>query len=214
MCLDLPFKHLLRLPTYAKFASKLALGVVLLTFLSGYQPVLTFPPTIKQSTVKAEIPTQTIDAKTLPFEFQLPHPGYLSTQFSTYHPGVDIATGLGMPVKPIAPGKVVDTGYNFWGLGLVITIEHEAGFRSTYAHLGKIYVKKDQIVTHKDLLGEVGLTGNTSGPHTHLEITKEGKYTDPLALLPKMRDFPKEEDFLVYSDLNVKNSTPSAKKVN
>lgn len=120
----------------------------------------------------------------------LPHPGYLSSRFSTWHPGIDIATGLGMPIHPITEGEITVVGRDFFGLGNFVEVSHENGFKSKYAHMGKIYVKVGQKVTSENTLGEVGLTGNTSGPHTHLEITRDGSYIDPQPLLPEIPDMP------------------------
>lgn len=120
----------------------------------------------------------------------LPHPGYLSTRFSSWHPGIDIATGLGMPIHPIIDGIVSSVGRDFWGLGNFVEVSHENGFKSKYAHMGKIYVKPGQEVRQENILGEVGLTGRTSGPHTHLEVTKDGTFVDPQALLPEIPNMP------------------------
>jgi murein DD-endopeptidase MepM/ murein hydrolase activator NlpD len=193
-------KFLSHIPKKTKVFIKLGLGVFVLVFFLNYQPILGFPP-IKKNTAQAEevnAQVQSIESQQQ-IAFQLPHPGYLSTPYSSFHPGIDIASGLGMPVHPIAKGKVIEAGFNFWGLGLTVEILHPNGFKSTYAHLGKTYVKKGQEVKETDLIGEVGLTGHTTGPHTHLELTKDGKNIDPLTVLPKLREFPKEEDFLVYS---------------
>lgn len=172
-----------------KLAIKLSVVLLGVAFLLDYQPAIgSFPP-IKQSIARADFEqTQTITAQISPLTFQLPHPGYISTHFSTFHPGVDIAAGLGLPVHPIAKGKVINSGYNFWGLGLVIEIDHGYGYKSLYAHIGKIYVKEGQQVSENDLIGEVGLTGHTSGPHTHLEISRSGINIDPTTLLPKLPD--------------------------
>ncbi len=188
-----------RFPIFSRLAIKVVLGVFFLSFLLDYQPTLSFPP-IRQSTVRAVVEqSQTIEAKSLPFVASLPHPGYLSTHFSSFHPGIDIAAGLGMPIHPIAAGVVISTGYNFWGLGLTATLDHGEGYHSLYAHLGKIYVKPGQNLTINDTLGEVGLTGHTSGPHTHLEISKDGQNFDPLTILPEIRQLPKQEDFIFYA---------------
>lgn len=120
----------------------------------------------------------------------LPHPGYLSTRFSSYHPGIDIATGLGMPIHPITDGEVTEAGRDFWGLGNFVVVDHQNGFKSKYAHMGKIYVKVGDKVTRENTLGEVGLTGHTSGPHTHLEVTRNGNFVDPEALLPEIPNMP------------------------
>jgi murein DD-endopeptidase MepM/ murein hydrolase activator NlpD len=169
---------------------KLPLGVFLLLYLLGYQPTLALPP-IKQAVVKAEFSQeQSVGAAKLSEAFKLPHPGYLTTRFSSWHPGVDIATGLGMPIHPIGQGKVVEVTYGFWGLGYFVRVEHEQGFKSTYAHMGRIFVKAGDTVTSSSTLGEVGLTGHTSGPHTHLEITKDGQYINPQNILPEIPLYP------------------------
>lgn len=182
-------RKLLKFHSFSKL-SKASLGGVILLYLSGYQPILAIPP-FKQSLVKAAtIQEQLIDAGKLPHPFILPHPGYISTHFSSWHPGVDIATGLGMPIHPIAPGKVVETTFGWFGLGHLVIVEHEQGFKSTYGHMGKIYVKKDDSVGENSILGEVGMTGHTSGPHTHLEVTKNGQYINPDTILPPLPDWP------------------------
>src|SRR3989344_1219960 len=177
-----------KLTNFARIPARIALGVFLLVFFLGYQPYFGYPP-LKHSVVYAEATQeQTISSQALPFAFQLPHLGYVSTHFSVYHPAIDIAAGLGMPIHPITGGTVVDTGYNLWGLGLVVTLDHGQGYHSLYAHLGKIYVKTGQKVSMTDTLGEVGLTGNTSGPHTHLELSKAGVNINPLPFLPPLQD--------------------------
>lgn len=146
-----------------------------------------FPP-VKQAQVLAanNEQRQEIIASSFPQPVTLPHPGYLSTRFSRWHPGVDIATGLGMPVHPITTGVVEEVNFGFWGYGNHVIISHAGGFKSLYGHMGKIYVKKGQEVTSSSTLGEVGLSGQTSGPHTHLEITHQGDYIDPLTILPEI----------------------------
>lgn len=182
-------------PKLLKFSFKTMLGGILVYFLLGYQPSLPLP-LIKPSVANAQAEqTATVSAQASPVHFQIPHLGYLSTPYSSYHPGVDIAFGLGAPIKAIASGTITNTGYNFFGLGLTVTVDHGHGYRSLYAHLGKIYVKKDQLLSETDYLGEVGLTGNTSGPHTHLEVYKDGSSINPLAVLPEIREYPLAEDF-------------------
>lgn len=161
-----------------------------LTFL-GYYPTFTIPP-VKKALVKAAAQEQKAEiiAQIFSKPLILPHPGYLSTKFSRYHPGIDIAAGLGMPIHPVISGEVLTVGRDLFGLGNYIELAHEKGYKSKYAHLGKIYVKTGQKVDAENILGEVGLTGNTSGPHTHLEITQNGKYINPEPLLPELSDMP------------------------
>ena len=69
-------------------------------------------------------------------------------------------------------------------------VTHPDGLQSQYAHMGRIFVKAGQAVTPTNTLGEVGLTGRTSGPHTHLEVSKDGRLIDPLTILPSIADYP------------------------
>ncbi|MDO8429720.1 MAG: M23 family metallopeptidase [Candidatus Daviesbacteria bacterium] len=165
---------------------KLALVLSLGLYLTGYQPTLAIPP-IKKSVVEAEfIQEQTIKGEFLSEPFDLPHPGYISSYFNSRHPGIDIATGLGMPVRPITSGTVVEVSLGIFGLGHHVTVLHEQNIRSTYAHMGRVFVKVGDLTTKHSILGEVGMTGRTSGPHTHLEITKNGVFIDPSTLLPEL----------------------------
>ena len=155
--------------------------------MAGYYPTFAIPP-LKQSLVKATTQEQTgeIVAESFSKPLILPHPGYLSTRFSTWHPGIDIAAGLGMPIHPILDGEISEVGRDFFGLGNFVVITHENGFKSKYAHMGKVYVRVGQNIAQENILGEVGLTGRTSGPHTHLEITHHGEFVDPQKLLPEI----------------------------
>jgi len=200
-----PSKWLPSSPHFSKFSNKIALGLFLATFLLNLQPQFGYPPITQSKALAQQQPeatsasqTQTVGATESPLTFQLPHPGYLSTHFSSFHPGIDIASGLGMPIKPIAKGIVSNAGFNFWGLGLVVEVDHGYGYKSLYAHMGKIYTQKGAEVSEESILGEIGLTGHTSGPHTHLEVTKEGSKIDPVAFLPTLRNYPAEADFKTY----------------
>lgn len=167
---------------------KLAIFAVTVMSLPGYYPAFAIPPVKKAQVLAQSQVEQKMEIKANSFSkpLRLPHPGYLSTRFSPWHPGIDIASGLGMPIYPVIDGEITSMGRDFFGLGNYVEISHENGFKSKYAHMGKIYVKKGDKVTSDNILGEVGLTGNTSGPHTHLEITLNGKFIDPIGLLPEI----------------------------
>lgn len=167
-----------------KHLSRLVLGLSLIIFLLGYTPQISHF-SVQPSIVKADLQPE-VTATKAPITFTLPHIGYISTYFSNYHPAIDIAAGLGFPVRAVASGTVTSQGYNFFGLGLAVEISHEYGYKSTSAHLGKTYVKAGQMVKQGDLIGEVGMTGHTSGPHTHFELTRGNEYLDPLTVLPTL----------------------------
>lgn len=176
---------------FPKWVRKLTIVSFIFSTFLGYYPALSFPP-VKKAQIFAQ--TQEQKGEVISAKFSkpliLPHPGYLSTRFSTFHPGIDIASGLGMPIHPIIDGQVLETGFDIWGLGNYITISHENGFVSKYAHMGKVYPKAGDKLTSENILGEVGLTGHTSGPHTHLEITLNGEFIDPQKLLPEIPNMP------------------------
>ncbi len=178
----------LRLP---KRVLWLSIMISLISLSLGYYPTFSIPP-VKKALAHAQTQEQKgeVIADSFPQPVILPHPGYLSTKFSFWHPGVDIATSLGMPIHPITQGVVKEEGTDFFGLGNFVVVNHEKGFQSKYAHMGKIYVKGGQEVTTENILGEVGLTGHTSGPHTHLEVTLHGKYIDPQTILPGIPPMP------------------------
>lgn len=172
--------------------TRLAIILFVIFTLSGYYPSFSIPP-VRKSLVHAAYQEEKgeIISQSFSKPLVLPHPGYLSTQFSSYHPGIDIATGLGMPIHPITEGVVNETGHDFWGLGNFVVVTHQNGFKSKYGHMGRIFVKKGDRVTSENILGEVGLTGHTSGPHTHLEVTRNDNYVNPQALLPEIPNMPR-----------------------
>ena len=177
----------------------------------GYQPAIQFPP-IKQSlSLASEDQIQNIESAILP-QLQLPHPGYLSTKFSRFHPGVDIATGLGMPIHPVAEGDVVEVNFGIFGFGNHVIISHTKGLKSLYGHMGRVYVATGQKVSAEDTLGTVGMTGFTSGPHTHLEITRDEKLIDPQAVLPPLQNYPSEEYLRPYGGKEASKSLSKSLK--
>lgn len=186
--------------------TKLVIISFILSPLFGYYPNFGVPP-VKKSFVKAVALEQSgeVIANSFSKPLILPHPGYLSTRFSSYHPAIDIAIGLGMPIHPIIDGEILETDRDLFGLGNYVVITHEKGYQSKYAHMGRIYVKKGDKVTSSNILGEVGLTGHTSGPHTHLEVTLNGKFIDPQTLLPELPNLP-----VITASSSTKSNSASA----
>jgi len=107
----------------------------------------------------------------------------LSQRFHLFHPAIDLAAPIGTPVKPIAAGKILVANYNNFGLGNYLVVKHGADF---YAHLNEILVEKDQEVTKETIIGTVGSTGFSTGPHLHLEVINENQKINPLTVLPEI----------------------------
>lgn len=97
---------------------------------------------------------------------------------SGFHTGLDIATAAGTGINPIATGTVTyaETKGSY---GKLIVIDHGDGIQSYYAHCSAIYVSVGQSVTNSTLIGAVGSTGNSTGPHLHLEIRINGNTINP-----------------------------------
>lgn len=107
----------------------------------------------------------------------------ISQGFSFLHPGIDMAADKGTPVSPIMEGKIVDIEFGRFGFGNHVIIDHGSGFKSLYAHFSKIEVKRDEIVTKDSILGLVGSTGWSTGPHLHLQISQDDNWINPRVFL-------------------------------
>lgn len=107
----------------------------------------------------------------------------ISQGFWLLHPGIDMATELGAPVRPVMAGKVIRAETGWLGYGNRVIIDHGSGYSSLYAHLSKIEVWQGQEVSVDTEIGKAGSTGHSTGPHLHLEIYQDGKAINPMAVL-------------------------------
>ncbi len=100
----------------------------------------------------------------------------------TMHKGVDMSTDYGVPVYATGDGVVekVDQGKRRRGYGRQIVINHKFGYKTRYAHLQKILVKPGDKVQRGQLIGEVGSTGGSTGPHLHYEVIYLGRQVNPV----------------------------------
>ena len=99
------------------------------------------------------------------------------------HRGLDIAAREGTLVTAADRGVVIRAGWNDQGYGNLVIIDHNIDYLTLYAHLGQIDVAEGDIVAQGQVIGTVGSTGNSTGPHLHFEIRDFGNLTDPLGLL-------------------------------
>ena len=99
-----------------------------------------------------------------------------------FHKGVDLRGVLGSKVYSARGGRVVFSGTT-GGFGKVVYIKHAKGYQTIYAHLGKVLVRTGQKVGAQQVIGTLGLTGYTTGPHLHFEIRQNGKPINPLNVL-------------------------------
>lgn len=104
--------------------------------------------------------------------------GAVSKVRSGAHTGLDIATKNGTPIAAAASGTVTYSGYQ-GALGYLIKISHGNGIETYYGHCSKLYAKEGQQVKQGDIIAAVGSTGNSTGPHLHLEIRVNGIAYNP-----------------------------------
>lgn len=113
--------------------------------------------------------------------------------FPHFHTGIDLAVPLGTPVFAAADGVVVlarpmtDIAGALVGYGNYVIVQHDAGLKTLYGHLLLIGVKEGEQVKRGQLVGLVGSTGNSTGPHTHFEVRIDNSPVDPLQMLPDAR---------------------------
>ncbi len=95
-----------------------------------------------------------------------------------FHTGLDIAADPGRPVRATADGIVSFADWS-GGSGNLVALEHGFGFSTYYAHNKMLNVKIGQKVKRGDIIGYIGSTGNSTGPHVHYEVWREGKPMNP-----------------------------------
>ena len=108
---------------------------------------------------------------------------YISQGFWVFHPGIDMASETGEPIRPMMAGKVVHVEKGWFGYGNHVIVAHDKEYKSLYAHMSKILVNEGDQVTTETELGLVGSTGHSTGPHLHLEVYEDGKPIDPRGVL-------------------------------
>ncbi len=101
------------------------------------------------------------------------------TGYKQMHRGLDIANHRGTPIIATADGRVTSTGRNS-EMGKTIVINHGYGFKTRYGHLSEIKVKRNQTVKRGEIIGLMGSTGYSTGPHLHYEVIRNGKFYNPM----------------------------------
>jgi murein DD-endopeptidase MepM/ murein hydrolase activator NlpD len=103
-------------------------------------------------------------------------------RWGSLHPGIDIGAGAGTPVNAAAGGRVIVAGYS-GGYGNLTVIDHGNGIATAYAHQSSLAASAGQQVGQGQVVGYVGSTGSSTGPHLHFEVRVNGSPVDPLGYL-------------------------------
>ena len=119
--------------------------------------------------------------------------GYISSPFGgrpnpfsgygrDWHPGIDIAVDYGTPVYASAAGYVEQSGW-YGGYGKYVRLSHDFGYETAYGHMSRLAVEAGSFVKKGEVIGYVGSTGYSTGPHLHFEVMKYGEQVNPSSLI-------------------------------
>jgi murein DD-endopeptidase MepM/ murein hydrolase activator NlpD len=112
--------------------------------------------------------------------------------YTRAHEGIDYRAPTGTPVRAVGDGSVRLAGWNA-GCGKTVILRHRNGYETVYCHLSGIAVSAGKVVAQKDVVGWVGATGLSTGPHLHYAVRHGGRYVNPLQLkVPREKPVPPE----------------------
>lgn len=115
---------------------------------------------------------------------QMPIKQFVVTQgYSLTHSGYDLAADNGTEIRPVMAGVVSEVKKGWYGYGNMILVDHENGYQTRYAHLSKFLVEVGQKVSLEQVIGLVGSSGRSTGPHLHLEVIENGRLINPKTVL-------------------------------
>jgi murein DD-endopeptidase MepM/ murein hydrolase activator NlpD len=98
------------------------------------------------------------------------------------HTGIDISAGMGVPIRAATAGMVISAGWR-GGYGKCVVISHGGGLATLYGHQSDILVSTGESVERGEVIGKVGSTGYSTGPHLHFEVRVGGSPVDPMGYL-------------------------------
>ncbi len=141
---------------------------------------------IKQPTTQLQrVGTKEAPASVGTGAFVMPASGTLTSNFGRRwgrnHEGIDVAAKIGTPIYAADNGIVTEAQYKNNGYGNFISIDHGNGYVTFYAHCSALFVSDGDVVAKGDLIGHVGNTGRSTGPHLHFEIRENGTAKNPLS---------------------------------
>ncbi len=147
-----------------------------------------------EETVTKEPVNQVIEVGSKPLptgvgtgSFEIPVSGYtISSKYGyrhgSLHTGIDLAVSYGTSVRASDEGIVTFSGWK-GGYGYLVIVDHQNGYETYYAHNSKLLVEEGQIVEQGETIAKAGSTGNSTGPHCHFEIRKNGSTVNPYSYI-------------------------------
>ena len=101
--------------------------------------------------------------------------------YQRFHAGLDLAATFGSPIKAAADGRVVSAGWH-GGYGRLVAIVHGGGIETLYGHMSQIAARPGEMVRQGQVIGYVGSSGLSTGPHLHYEVLKNGRAVNPMSV--------------------------------
>ncbi len=160
--------------------------------------------------------SQEIAKSQKPYLWPVMHPkSYISSSFGyrkdpfggrrRFHGGQDFGGPRGAPIVSAGDGVVVFAGYRY-NYGMTVEIRHAHGFTSRYAHMQKTLVNNGQSVKAGDMIGELGSTGRSTGPHLHFEVLVDDIKVDPYPFVKESKKYAhnRARDIIYKNQLNKK----------
>lgn len=183
----------LKLPIFDKkvisrlFGLQIAGLAAALSFVS--YPAHAFDYNLAQTNTRVSETPFVVTTKTQ-FEFPLEMTLGMSQTFHALHPGVDLRAPRGTAVYSMDEGTVVEVEQVLVGYGHFVRIAHKGTLSTLYAHLNKVQVKPGDKVAKGQTIGDVGMTGWTTGPHLHFEVYVGEKSVNPITYIGKVPFHP------------------------
>ena len=123
---------------------------------------------------------------------------------STGHRAIDYAAPLGTPIRSVGNGTITFAGWSSAGYGYLTSIRHNGTYSTNYAHQSKILVSRGQKISQGDIIGKVGSTGFSTGPHLHYEMLKNGIKINPLKeVLPPGKPIKEENKARFFEEIEI-----------
>jgi len=155
-------------------------AVIVVANVFSYQPAFGFNQEVELTHLSQEMTSITTEsAIRLPLEDYTINQGY-----HVFHKAIDFGASIGNPIFPIMKGTIELVSQERFSYGNHVVVNHGNGIKSLYAHMSKITVEQGQEVDKNTVLGTVGSTGFSTGPHLHLEVIDNGQNINPLSILP------------------------------
>jgi murein DD-endopeptidase MepM/ murein hydrolase activator NlpD len=121
------------------------------------------------------------------------------------HGGMDFVAPIGTPIYATADGIIEISSNDYYGYGKYIKINHEYNYKTAYGHLFELKVKKGQLVKRGEIIGLLGNTGLSTGPHLHYEVIFKNKFVNPINYY--FHDLTAEQyEEMVYISSNIEKS--------